>query len=188
MQYKTPISREAENYLSCYNEILENMIESMTSAVPSKSISQTFIRQILPHRQAAIRMCENILRYTGCPSLRAIAENMISEQSKNIKAVREISSRCSAWVNTAEEMRCYLHGFYDIAYTMFAQMEAAPADSQTDYDFLREMLPHRRAAVQMVQNALLYPLCPELASLLNAEVPVLEREVQDLERLASRTA
>lgn len=188
MQYKTPVSGEAENYLSCYHKILEDMIEGMTSAVPSESISQTFIRQMLPHRRAAVRMCENILRYTRRAHLQALAENMLSEQTKSALAMQELSSRCGAWANTAEEMRCYLHGFYDIAYTMFAQMEAAPADSQTDYDFLREMLPHCRASVQMAKNALLYPLCPELASVLNTEIPVLEGEVRELERLSTLTA
>lgn len=188
MQYNTPVSREAENYLSCFHKILEDMIEGMTSAVPSESISQTFVRQMLPHRRAAIRMCENILRYTSHSPLYALAENMLSEQTKSAAAMQEISSRCGAWANTAEEMRCYLHGFYDIAYTLFAQMEASPADSQTDYDFLREMLPHCRAAVQLSKNALLYPLCPELVSILHEKVPVLEGNIQALERLSSLTA
>ena len=41
-----------KQYLCCFYEILDNMIEEMTSAKLTNSISHNFIVQMIPHHQA----------------------------------------------------------------------------------------------------------------------------------------
>lgn len=50
-----------KQYLCCFYEILDNMIEEMTNAKLTNSISHNFIVQMIPHHQAAIKMSQNIL-------------------------------------------------------------------------------------------------------------------------------
>ena len=79
-----------KQYLCCFYEILDNMIEEMTSAKLTNSISHNFIVQMIPHHQAAIKMSQNILQYTTLLPLQNIAKNIISEQTKGIEAMKEI--------------------------------------------------------------------------------------------------
>ena len=55
------LSTVAKNYISDYYCILDNMIEKMTGAKLSDSISGNFIAQMIPHHMAAVEMSENIL-------------------------------------------------------------------------------------------------------------------------------
>ena len=52
--------------------------------------------------------------------------------------------------------------------TMFCEMQQACATNQIDCNFIREMIPHHVGAVQMANNAFLYPICPELAPILES--------------------
>lgn len=70
------------------------MIEEMTSAKLTNSISHNFIVQMIPHHQAAIKMSQNILKYTTLLPLQNIAKNIISEQTKSIEAMKEILGVC----------------------------------------------------------------------------------------------
>ena len=66
MNNQYELSCVVKNYLSCYYEILDCMIDKMTKAKTGCSISQNFINQMIPHHEAAIKMAENLLRYTTC--------------------------------------------------------------------------------------------------------------------------
>ena len=83
-----------KQYLCCFYEILDNMIEEMTSAKLTNSISHNFIVQMIPHHQAAIKMSQNILQYTTLLPLQNIAKNIISEQTKGIESMKEILGVC----------------------------------------------------------------------------------------------
>lgn len=84
------ISCVAKNYLSEYYCILEKMVEGMTEAELSDSISGNFIAQMIPHHKAAIEMSNNILRYTTLIPLERIAKNIIAEQTRSIEKMCNI--------------------------------------------------------------------------------------------------
>ena len=48
---------------------------------------------------------------------------------------------------------------------------------------MREMIPHHRGAIQMSENALSFPICPELIPILEAIIRSQTQGVQDMERL-----
>ena len=62
-----------KEYLTNFHCILEEMVQEMTEAELTGSISQNFISQMIPHHQAAIDMSRNILRYTTNIPLQDIA-------------------------------------------------------------------------------------------------------------------
>ena len=79
------LTEQAKQYLTKFYEILDRMVEEMTSAELTDSISYNFIVQMIPHHQAAIAIAKNILLYTQNKNVEKIACNIISIQTKTQK-------------------------------------------------------------------------------------------------------
>jgi uncharacterized protein (DUF305 family) len=65
------------DYLDAYYDILDKMKREMTSAKQTTSISRDFITQMIPHHRAAVKMCENVLRYTVSGPVSTLAQTII---------------------------------------------------------------------------------------------------------------
>ncbi|MGN0557027.1 MAG: DUF305 domain-containing protein, partial [Acutalibacteraceae bacterium] len=76
MSCPQPFSDVTKKYLCRFYEILDTMIEKMTCAELTDSLSHNFIVQMIPHHQAAIEMSENLLQYTTFVPLQKIAQNI----------------------------------------------------------------------------------------------------------------
>lgn len=74
--------QKAKLYLRRFFQILNQMEKQMTSAKVVDNITIYFIRCMIPHHQAAIYMCENLLKYTNYPPLENIANNIIQTQTE----------------------------------------------------------------------------------------------------------
>ena len=66
-------STVTKNYLARFYDILCQMIQGMTNAKLTDSISYNFIVQMIPHHRAAIEMSRNILQYTTFVPLQPIS-------------------------------------------------------------------------------------------------------------------
>ena len=88
MDYRLNIS--AQNYLDEFDEILLNMSNKMLNPSLGNSVTINFIRCMIPHHEAAIYMCQNLLGYNIDPRLRLVAENIIKEQSEGVQDLYEI--------------------------------------------------------------------------------------------------
>lgn len=173
-------------YLSCYRSILRTMVREMSDAELSASISQSFIVQMIPHHRAAIRMSENLLRYGPGAPLREIAENIIREQSRSIRSMSAALKACSMLYNTKAEQERYLRRYREIACNMFSQMRLACVSGSISGDFMREMIPHHQGAIRMSENALSFPICPELTPLLREIIVSQRAGVQKMQRLLAQ--
>lgn len=172
-------------YLIKYNEILETMISQMCGASLTESISANFIVQMIPHHRAAIKMSENILEYTKLSELSAIAEGIISEQTKSIQNMEDALENCSG-TNCRGDVRAYQNNVQRITGLMFSEMRNAYSDSCVSCDFIREMIPHHEGAVRMSRNALRYNICPELKPILNAIISSQERGIRQMRCLSMK--
>lgn len=172
-------------YLIKYNEILETMISGMCSAVLTDSISNNFIVQMIPHHRAAIEMSENILKYTDNKELIAIAEGIISEQTKSIQNMEAALDSCGA-ANCPRDVNAYQNNVQRITGLMFSEMRNAYSDQCVNCDFLREMIPHHEGAVRMSKNALRYNICSELKPILNAIISSQERGIKQMRCLSMK--
>ena len=94
MNCECTLSNNTKKYLDKFYCILDELIEGMTSAELTDSISDNFIVQMVPHHKAAIEMSENLLQYTTFVPLQNIAEGIISEQTKSIENMLAIQNRC----------------------------------------------------------------------------------------------
>ncbi len=176
-------SRNTQSYLESFNTILARMAAQMESVVPDQSVSGTFIRQMLPHHRAAIEMSENLLRYTTNTRLQRIADDIITQQTRSIEAMRDIERRCRQTLNTPASARAYANCVGSIIDTMLTAMEDAPAVNSIDCSFIAEMIPHHEGAVRMSRLALRTSLCPGLVPILNSIIRSQSRGVRELREL-----
>lgn len=177
------LSDFTKSYLKRFRCILDELIEGMTTAELTDSISHNFIVQMIPHHMAAIEMSENILKYTTFIPLQEIAKNIISEQTKSIENMRAAQSECSCLVNSECDVSAYNQRVNRIMETMFSGMRNAAATNNINADFMREMIPHHRGAVEMSRNALRYEICSELRPILNAIIASQEKGIMQMQQL-----
>ena len=176
-------STVTKNYLARFYDILCQMIQGMTNAKLTDSISYNFIVQMIPHHRAAIEMSRNILQYTTFVPLQNIASHIIEEQTKSIADMEAVLCRCGMLKNTDQELCLYARRFHQITETMFTAMRNACSTNNNNANFIREMIPHHRGAIEMSQNALRYPICPELVPILDAIISSQQEGIRKMERL-----
>ena len=177
------LNNTAKTYLSDFNCILEEMIEKMTGVTLSSSISHNFIVQMIPHHRAAIDMSENILKYTDNPTLIKIAQGIIKEQTKSIADMEQILCCCSQLNNSDTDLCQYQSKMDEIMDIMFCSMSNARATDSLNCDFMWEMIPHHRGAVQMSENTLKYCICEDLKPILNSIITSQKRGIVQMQRL-----
>lgn len=177
------LSGDTQKYLRRFYEILDEMINGMTGAQLTHSISHNFIVQMIPHHRAAIEMSESLLKYSDFAPLQRIAENIIREQTQSIKDMQKALPRCETKLNSRLDLSRYAKRFGNITQVMFSQMRSACSDNNINADFMREMIPHHQGAIRMSRNALQYPICPQLDPILEAIITSQERGVREMERL-----
>ncbi len=177
------LNSETKEYLNKFYDILDEMVEEMTGAPLTNSISHNFIVQMIPHHRAAIEMSVNILSYSENNALRGIAANIIAYQKKGIEDMRRILLICSSYKNDENSLRLYEKRFKWISSAMFYEMGNSYADNNIDADFMREMIPHHRGAIRMCENLLSFEICPELKPVAEKIILTQKRGISDMEKL-----
>lgn len=170
-------------YLRTFSCILNEMICRMTQAELSDSISYNFIVQMIPHHRAAIEMSRNILKYTADTRVRTIALQIISEQTQSIQNMLQIVCCCKNCRNSSQDICAYQDRVNQILPVMFSDMRNARSTNCIDADFMREMIPHHKGAVEMSENALNYPICQELRPILQAIIVSQKRGIAQMQQL-----
>ncbi len=177
------LSHVTQDYLETFYAILDRMICGMTQVRLTDSISYNFIVQIIPHHQAAVEMSRNILRYTTNIPLQEIALQIISEQTKGIETMRGIAGCCIRLCNTEQEVGVYQKKTDQIMQTMFSCMQNACSSNDINGNFMREMIPHHRGAIEMAENALKHRICPELKPVLEGIIATQRRGIREMQQL-----
>ena len=183
MNYSCRFSNVTKDYLTGFYCILNRMIEGMTCAELSDSISYNFIVQMIPHHEAAIEMSHNLLQYTTCVPLQDMACNIIESQTRSIENMLSVKDCCRECVNTEQELCLYHRKVDQILQTMFTQMENSCAVNRIDCSFMYEMIPHHRGAVRMSKNALEYCICSGLVPILDSIITSQEQGIAQMQHL-----
>mgnify|MGYP004530700379 FL=1 len=88
-------SSVTKTYLCRFYEILDEMIDGMTNAKLTDSISPNFIVQMIPHHQATFCMSKNALHFDICPELIPILQTIISSQEKGVQEMERLLKKIS---------------------------------------------------------------------------------------------
>lgn len=183
MNRQDGLCNTVRNYLCTFYCILEEMISGMTEAVLSDSISHNFIVQMIPHHQGAIEMSKNILKYRTNISLQNIAAQIITEQTKSIENMQKILCTCGRQADAGQDLSVYQRRMDQIMHIMFSDMRCTYTSNRVDCNFMREMIPHHRGAVEMASTTLQYPICPELNPILQAIITSQKRGILQMQSL-----
>lgn len=186
MNCNQKLSDVTKTYLSSFYCILDKMIHGMECAELNCSISHNFIVQMIPHHMAAIRMSENILKYTTNLTLQEIAQRIITEQTKSIENMKKALECCTRATNSQQDVGLYQRRVSQIMETMFAGMGNSRVTNQINADFMREMIPHHEGAIAMSENALQYCICPELKPILQSIITSQTRGIREMKELLCR--
>ena len=140
MNCSQQLSDVTTNYLCRFYKILDQMIEGITNAELTDSLSHNFIVQMIPHHRAAIEMSENLLQYTTFVPLQRIAQNIVNEQTKSIENMQSVLPHCAQLSNSEKDLCLYDRRFRQITQTMFSQMRNACSNNNINANFMREMI------------------------------------------------
>lgn len=180
------LSEDTKNYLCCYYQILDEMIQGMTTAGLTQSISHNFIVQMVPHHRAAIQMSNNILRYTNNRSVRPIVQRIIDEQTQGIDQMESVLKTCGQLTNPQLDLRLYQRRTDLICREMYAKMGSAPENNRLSAVYMQQMIPRHQGAVRMAENALKYDISTELVPILRSIAKQERRAVSQMRSLLSR--
>ena len=180
------LSQDAKNYLCCYYQTLDGMVQAMTTASLTQSISHNFIVQMAPHHRAAVQLSSNILRFTEHGPVRRFAQSLTEAHTRGIEDMEAVLPACSVLVNPPMDLRLYQRRMDLIYREMYAGMGRAPEGNRLAAVFLREMIPHCQGAVRMAENALKYDVSTELVPILRSTVIRGRREAAQMRALLQR--
>ena len=181
------LSEDSKNYLCCFYQTLDAMIQAMTTAGLNQSISHNFAVQMIPHCRAAIQMSNNVLRYVENPTVRQTAQRLAEEQTQVIDQMEAALPAYGQLTNAQMDLRLYQRRIDLICREMFADMGSAPESNRLGVVFARQLLPHCQGAVRMAENALKYDVSTELVPILRGIVSQQRGRAARLHALLNRT-
>ncbi len=181
------LSDPSKRYLCCYYQILDEMIQGITTAKLTRSLSHNFIVQMIPHHQAAVRMCRNLLQYSDDGAVRRLAQRITDQQTQGLQAMEGLLPDCGQPANPQMDLRLCHRRTELILRELFSQMGSAPEGNRLDLVFLRQMIPHHLGAARMAQNTLRYQVATGLAPVLRSTIDTHCKEVRQMRALLRRT-
>ncbi len=181
----TELTQAASTYDARFKQILDTMIQGMTTAQLDDSISHNFIVQMIPHHKAAIEMSLEVLKYTQNAELRSIAEHIVSAQTKSISDLEDAlqNAACADLDDSKVNVFLYQAGVKLITSIMFHDMRTALVTNNITCTFMRQMIPHHRGAVRMSKLALKFKICDQLKPFLEAIITSQEEGIKQMEAL-----
>ncbi|MCI9222321.1 MAG: DUF305 domain-containing protein [Oscillospiraceae bacterium] len=180
------LSDPSKRYLCCYYQILDEMIQGITTAKLTRSLSHNFIVQMIPHHQAAVRMCRNLLQYSDDGAVRRLAQRITDQQTQGLQAMEGLLADCGQPANPQMDLRLCHRRTELILRELFSQMGSAPEGNRLDLVFLRQMIPHHLGAARMAQNTLRYQVATGLAPVLRSTIDTHCKEVRQMRALLRR--
>ena len=84
MQSGSKMPAGDKDYLPAINKMHKDMM-----AAVDPDPTKTWVKMMIPHHQGAIDMAKAVLKHTKDPKIRAMAEKVIKEQSKEINELQD---------------------------------------------------------------------------------------------------
>lgn len=154
----------------------QRMMEDMHGMEMTGDADYDFVRGMIPHHQGAIDMAETLLAEGSDPELLALAEEIIQAQQDEI-------AEMEAWLaeygdpqpdERADDIRA---AYERVNNRMMREMNIEPS-GDVNRDFVRGMIPHHAAAIDMAYILLRYSEDPELRALAEDVIEEQEREIR----------
>lgn len=150
------IDDNIKNYLSEQKSEMSTMMEDMKNIKHTGDPAIDFLYGMIPHHKAAIEMSESLLKYGGeNAEIKKIAENIITNQSKEIEEMEDLIKRMELNPNVDEKKEQDYLKEYNNMLNKHNNNDMSNVNS-VDKAFAMEMIKHHEMAVSMSEIVLKY--------------------------------
>lgn len=177
---------DLSRYLTEQDSIMMNMMEDMVIREKSGNASLDFLRGMIPHHEAAIKMSESYLSYQGkSDELKTIAQDIITAQKDELKQMNELVKsyeKDGKKDQTKEDAYLEQYSKMFAGDSMSRHMDTSGADS-LDQAFAEGMIMHHQMAVDMARDILEYTDYEEIRTMAQNIIDVQEKEIARMEKI-----
>lgn len=149
------------------------------------NIDVDFLANMIPHHKGAILSSKKLLETTKDNKLIELANNIVTEQEKEVaeftQLVDELKAKNTSYadVDTAalgNEMEAIMN-------KMMEDMSAIEVAGNDDIDFLKGMIPHHQAAIDVSKKILEYTKDEKIKEIANRIITAQEKEIADMNNM-----
>lgn len=145
-----------KKYLNEQKSEMSTMMEDMKNIKHTGDPAIDFLYGMIPHHKAAIEMSESLLKYGGeNAEIKKIAENIITNQSKEIEEMKDMIKRMELNPNVDEKKEQDYLKEYKNLFNKHNNNDISNVNS-VDKAFAMEMIKHHEMAVSMSEIVLKY--------------------------------
>ena len=177
------LSDEAKRYLCCYYQILDGMIQSVSAAKLTQSISHNYIVQLLPQHRSAVRLCRNLLEVSNDSAVRRLAQRIAARETEAVGQLEAELAGADQLTSPQMDLRLFQRRSDLIFREMYAQMGAVPEGNRLEVLFLRQLIPQRQGGLRAARTALQYEVSAGLAPILRSAIDAQSREIRQMRTL-----
>lgn len=173
-------------YLTEQDSIMMTMKEEMLIRERSGSAAVDFLKGMIPHHEAAIKMSESYLNYGGAlEELKTLAQNIIKAQKDELKQMEGMLSEYEKNgpkddANEDAYLEKYSEMFSDDSISHHINPDRA---ENIDQAFAEGMMMHHQMAVDMAKDILDYTDQKEVRDLAQNIIELQEKEISQMEKL-----
>lgn len=157
----------------------ETMMQAMHTQVPTGDVDYDFMRGMIPHHQGAIDMARIMLEQGGDAQMLELAREILAAQEAEI-------TQMQTWLQEhgqprpGEQAQDIIAAWQRIDQRMMAEMQLVSSGNVAE-DFVRGMIPHHVAAVDMAYVLLAHSTHADLREMAQAVIREQEREIRELD-------
>ena len=180
---------DLSRYLTEQDSIMMNMMEDMMIREKSGSASIDFLKGMIPHHEAAIKMSESYLNYGGEVSdLQTLAQDIITAQKKELVQMNDLIKKYEEeGKKNRDKEDAYLAKYSEMFSddSMSHHINPSGVDN-IDQAFAEGMIMHHQMAVDMAKDILDYTDEEEVKQLAQEIIDVQEKEIEQMQKLIQK--
>ena len=180
---------DLSRYLTEQDSIMMNMMEDMMIREKSGSASIDFLKGMIPHHEAAIKMSESYLNYGGEVSdLQTLAQDIITAQKKELVQMNDLIKKYEEEGKKNQDKEdAYLAKYSEMFSddSMSHHINPSGVDN-IDQAFAEGMIMHHQMAVDMAKDILDYTDEEEVKQLAQEIIDVQEKEIEQMQKLIQK--
>ncbi|MEI0797975.1 DUF305 domain-containing protein [Brachyspira intermedia] len=169
------------------SEIIDLMHQPMMEQDFQKTanIDADFLFNMIPHHKGAILSSQKLLETTKNEKLIELANNIITEQNKEVTEfdalIKELNAKNTDYSDIDTE--AIGNDMQLIMDNMMADMSAIEITGNNDIDFLKGMIPHHQAAIDVSKKILEYTKDDKIKEIANRIIKAQEKEIEDMNNM-----
>ncbi len=173
-------------YFQRYKVIMETMKNEMKSTPLAGDPALNYLYQMIPHHESATKMAEGVLAYGTNRQVKQIAKNTVKKQKKEIDKMRKLINKLKKIATMDKEREAaYMKEYEEFLNEMTAKMEAVRPTGNVDEDFLLQMIPHHRGAINISCAVLKYTSHGEVREMAEKTIKEQAADIEKMSKILS---